>query len=349
MIATAALDLPGFGQVTRWDMRNAGGTAVSVMSFGATLLEVQTRDRNGNFANIAPGCIRAANYVAGRHFLGPVVGRYANRIKDGRFAVDGQQFELAVNDGANALHGGPEGFDRRVWEGAEVETELGRGIRLTLTSRDGDQGFPGTLQAAITYVLSEDNRLVTELTARSDKPTPLNLSLHGYWNLAGTASPDDLYRHDLQLLAGRYLPVDRAGIPTGELRAVAGTAFDLRHSQNLGECLRVLAQDPATAEGFDHCWALDGAGLRQAALLHDPRSGRELRVETDQSGIQVYTANHFDSDIMRRLGENHTRHCAVALETQGYPDAPNQSAFPDTILRPGQVWKSRTIYSFTVR
>lgn len=349
MIATATLDLPGLGPVRRWHLRNSAGTAVSFMAFGATLLEVQTRDRDGNFANIAPGCAKAENYVVGRHFLGPVVGRYANRIKDGRFTIDGQRFELAVNDGANTLHGGPEGFDRRVWEGAEVTTVFGPGVRLALESRDGDQGFPGTLQAAITYVLTEDDRLVTEFTAQSDQPTPLNLSLHGYWNLTGTASPDDLYRHNLQLLAGRYLPVDCAGIPTGELRAVAGTAFDLRRPQNLGECLQVLAQDPATAEGFDHCWALDGAGLRQAAVLHDPQSGRELRVKTDQSGIQVYTANHFDGHTMSQIGENHTRHCAVALETQSYPDAPNQSTFPDTILRPGQVWKSRTIYSFAVR
>jgi aldose 1-epimerase len=349
MIFKAPFGLAGLEQVMRWDMRNAAGTSVSVMSHGATLLGVRTRDRDGNRANIALGCSNAENYVTGRHFLGPVVGRFANRIKDGKFTIDGQPFELLANDGPNTLHGGPCGFDRRIWEGTEVETEFGPGVRLALESCDGDQGFPGTLQATITYVLTGDNRLVTEFTAQTDKPTPLNLSLHGYWNLAGTASPNDLYRHELQLSAGHYLPVDHAGIPAGDVGQVDGTEFDFRSPQNLGERLRVLAQDPAPADGYDHCWVIDGTGSRQAAMLYDPVSGRELKVETDQSGIQVYTANHFDTDSSRRIGEDLLRHCAVALETQCYPDAPNQSGFPDAILRPGRVWRSRTVYSFSVR
>lgn len=343
MISRSSFELPGLGQVARWDMRNGAGTSVSVMALGATLLSVRTPDREGNQADIALGCSRLENYATGRHFLGPVAGRYANRIKDGRFAVDGEWFELPVNDGANTLHGGPHGFDTRIWEGAEVETEEGPGIRLALESGDGDQGFPGTVQAAITYVLNSDNRLITDFTAETDKPTPLNLTLHGYWNLAGTASPDDMRKHDLQVLAGNYLPVDQTGIPTGKLRAVDGTAFDFRTTRNLGE--RLLA----TADGFDHCWAIAGSGLRRAAVLYDPGSGRELVVETDRPGIQVYTANHFDQAASRKIGEEFARHCAVALETQSYPDSPNRPAFPDTILRPGEVWRSRTIYSFTVR
>jgi aldose 1-epimerase len=349
MISKAPFGPSDLDQVMRWDLRNAGGTEVSVMSHGATLLALRTQDRRGNRANITLGCSRPENYFSGRHFLGPVVGRYANRIKGGRFAIDGQQFELPVNDGPNTLHGGPQGFDRRIWEGAEVTTDSGPGIRLALESGDGDQGFPGTVRATITYVLTDDNRLITELTAETDKPTPLNLSLHSYWNLAGSSSPDGISGHDLQLMAGSYLPVDRDGIPTGELRPVDGTAFDFRRPRNLGTGLELLGEDPATAAGYDHCWAIDGTGLRRAALLYDPGTGRELAVETDRPGIQVYTANHFDEDAARRIGEDLARHCAVAFETQCYPDSPNQPAFPDTILRPGHVWRSRTVYRFGVR
>jgi aldose 1-epimerase len=349
MISKASSGLTAFGQVMCWDMRNTAGTSVSVMSYGATLLAVRTKDRDGNLANIALGCSKPESYFTGRHFLGPVVGRYANRIKDGRFAINSQQFALLANDGPHTLHGGPQGFDRRNWEGAEVETEFGQGIRLALESGNGDQGFPGTVQAAITYVLTGDNRLITEFTAETDEATPLNLSLHGYWNLAGTASPDDLRGHDLQVMAGTYLPVDGAGIPTGELRPVDGTAFDFQTPRNLGERLLRLTEDAATVDGFDHCWAIEGSGLRRAAVLFDPGSGRELVVETDRPGIQVYTANHFDQELSRKFGEEFARHCAVALETQSYPDSPNQSAFPNTILRPGEVWRIRTIYSFAVR
>lgn len=349
MITEEPFALAGLAHVKRWTMRNAAGTSVSVMSHGATLLAVRTRDRDGICANIALGCSNAENYVKGRHFLGPVIGRFANRIKDGTFTIDGQRFKLLANDGPNTLHGGPRGFDRKIWDGAEIETEFGQGVQLALESRDGDQGFPGTIQATITYVLTSDNQLVTDFAAVTDKPTPLSLSLHGYWNLAGTGLPDDLYGHDLQLSAGHYLPVDQAGIPVGEVRPVRGTAFDFRRPRNLGEGLRTLSQNPATVAGYDHCWAIDGAGLRPAAVLYDPRSGRELMVETDQAGIQVYTANHFDEDRSRPIGEKLASHCAVALETQHYPDAPNQAGFPDAILRPGKVWRSRTIYSFGLR
>lgn len=349
MISQTPLELPGFGLVPCWDLSNSSGTLVSVMSYGATLLSVRTRDRDGKLANIALGHARLANYVTGRHFLGTVLGRYANRIKDGRFAIDGQPFQLLTNDGPNTLHGGPQGFDQRNWAGADVNSDEGSAIRLEIESGDNDQGFPGTVQATVTYILTPDNRLITDFTAQSDKPTPLNLSLHGYWNLAGSVSPSDLYRHDLQILSGHYLPVDSSGIPTGELRSVAGSAFDFRTPQNLSKRLRRLAHNPLTADGIDHCWAIDGVGSRLAAVLCDPGSGRELKVETDQPGIQVYTANHFNRDSARRIGEDLASHCAVALETQCYPDSPNQAGFPNTILRPGQLWRSRTVYSFAIR
>jgi aldose 1-epimerase len=198
-------------------------------------------------------------------------------------------------------------------------------------------------------VLTDDNRLITDFTARTDKPTPLNLALHGYWNLAGTTTPGNIRGHGLQVMADNYLAVDRAGIPTGEIVPVEGTAFDLRVPRNLDECLLLLTENSATTDGFDHCWAINGSGLRKAAVLYDPGSGRELTVETDRPGIQVYTANHFDQKAAHRFGEEFDRHCAVALETQSYPDSPNQPTFPDTILSPDEVWRSRTIYGFAVR
>jgi aldose 1-epimerase len=220
---------------------------------------------------------------------------------------------------------------------------------LTLHSDDGDQGFPGALKATITYVWTNANRLITDFMAVVDQPTPVNLVLHGYWNLAGPNSDGNIGDHLLQLDAGAYLPVDPAKIPTGQICPVAGTLFDFRAPQKLADRLDALRHDSGGKDGYDHCWAIDGSGIRRAATLFHPGSGRELVIETDRPGIQVYTANHFDGMVSGRSGLRLAPHCAVALETQGFPNAPNQVGFPDTILRPGQVWRSRTIYSFGVR
>ena len=329
--------------VVQWQMQNASGASVAFMGFGATLLSVKVPDRTGQLDDVSFGHPCLADYWSGRHFLGAVVGRFANRLAGGHFAIDGRDYQLDRNDEPNALHGGPDGFDRRLWAGAVVDTPDGEGLCLTLRSADGDQGYPGTLEASVTCVWTADNRLITDFAATSDEPSPINLLLHAYWNLAPEQGGSG--DHRLEIAADAYLPVDRGGIPTGELRPVAATPFDFRQPRRLADVLRTLQADSG-ATGYDHCWVIAGTGLRRAAILSHPGSGRTLTIETDRPGLQLYTANHFDAAIPARPGRTAAPHCAVALETQAFPDAPNQPLFPDAIVRPGTTWRSRTVYCF---
>lgn len=349
MIIESVDQLPDGRAVSRWTLRNGSGASISVMELGATLLSVMVPDRDGTLCDVTLGHVQLADYWSGRHYFGPVVGRYANRLASAAFEIDGQHYELPSNDGPNTLHGGPDGFDRRLWTGAAVKAPDGDGVRLALRSEHGDQGFPGTLEVSITFVWTADNRLIADFAATCDRPTPLNLAVHGYWNLSASGSGEGIAGHELQLAAGSYLPVDCNRIPTGEIRPVQGTAFDFSAAHNLGDRLQALREQPIDEAGYDHCWAIDGRGFRRAAVLYHPISGRELMIETDQPGIQVYTANHFDPSIPTRRGRSCTRHGAIALETQSFPNGPNQPGFPDTILRPGRNWRSRTVFAFGVR
>lgn len=349
MIIESVDQLPDGRAVSHWTLRNGSGASVSVMEFGATLRSVKVPDREGTLRDVALGHDRLADYWSGRHYFGSVVGRYANRLASAAFELDGRRYQLPNNDGPNTLHGGPDGFDRRLWTGAAVTTPEGDSVRLFLRSEHGDQGFPGTLEVSITFVWTADNRLITDFTATCDRPTPLNLTLHGYWTLSGSDGGEGIADHELQLAAGSYLLVDGNRIPTGEIRPVHGTAFDFSTSRNLGDRLQALREQRGDEAGYDHCWAIDGSGFRRAAVLYHPISGRELMIESDQPGIQVYTANHFDPRIPMRRGRSCKRHGAIALETQSFPNAPNQPDFPDTILRPGRNWRSRTVYAFGVR
>lgn len=349
MIAKTLDQLPDGRAVCHWKLRNGSGASVSVMELGATLLSVMVPDRNGIIHDVMLGHGRLADYWNGRHYFGSVVGRYANRLAGSAFEIDRQRYDLPSNDGPNTLHGGPDGFDRRLWTGIEMDTPDGEGVRLSLRSEHGDQGFPGTLEVSITFVWTADNRLISDFAATCDRPTPLNLTLHGYWNLSSADGGKGIVDHELELAARSYLPVDRADIPTGQISPVEGTLFDFRLPCNLGDRLQALRKQPGSETGYDHCWVINGSGLRRAAVLHHPQSGRELTIETDQPGIQVYTANHLDPSIPARQDRSCTRHGAIALETQSFPNAPNQPGFPDTILRPGQTWRSRTVYTFRVR
>lgn len=332
-----------------WNMRNPDGAGVSVLDRGATLCSVIVPDQNKKMNNVALGLGNVEKYFTSREFLGSVVGRYANRLSGAGIFLDGQFHALCSNDGRNTLHGGADGFDCRTWHGKAIETPEGAGVCFTLTSPDGDQGFPGEVQTSITYVWTSGNRLIVEFGATTTRPTPISLSLHAYWNLSGQASVRTIGDHFLTLHAERFLPINAEMIPTGALVAVKGTRFDFRKERSIGHGL--VADDPqiAVAGGYDHCWAIDGSGMRPAACLYHPQSGRVLSIATDQPGIQVYTANHFDSRIGALDSNSLQRHCAVALETQQFPDSPNQPSFPDTILSPGQRYSSRTEYSFTTR
>lgn len=317
-------------------LRNRRGSEASFTSRGAAL----TRFRVAG-ADVLLGFDDPARYDAAHPYLGVIAGRFANRIAFGRFPCDGREHALARNDGAHHLHGGPDGLSHRLWSGERA----GDALRFRIASPDGDQGYPGRLEAEASYTLGDDDALRIELRARSDRATIVSLTSHAYWNLRdGGASP--ILDHELWLDADAYLPVDAQGIPSGELRAVRGTPFDFTRPTRIGARI-AEAERLARRGGYDHCFALRGSGLRLVARLRDPSSGRALEVETTQPGVQLYTGNFLDGALLGHGGAVYRRHHGLCLETQAYPDAPNHPAFPSARLDPGAEYAHTTIYRVT--
>lgn len=337
--------LPDGRDVHCWQLRSSDGAGLAIMDLGATILSLDVPDRDGQLADVALGYDHAATYLTDPHYCGAVVGRFANRIAQAHFSLDGRSHALAANNPPNALHGGRIGFDKRLWRGAACRTEDGDGVVFSLTSEDGDEGYPGTLQVAVRYVWTEDHRLQIDYTAETDAPTPFNPTQHSYWNLTGAGSPSIL-EHVLEIEADHFLPVTAQLIPTGALAEVAGTPFDFRAPKPIGQDIAAEHPQLALGQGYDHCFVLRSDGLREAAVLVDPASGRRLRLHTDRPGMQLYTANFLDRDPPGKSARAYGPRSAVALETQFFPDSPNQPDFPDAILRPGQSFSSRTIYAF---
>ena len=330
--------LPGGAGLIRLSLPS--GFAISVLTLGATLHRIETPDRNGNLANVLLSHPDPAVPLQRRSFLGSSIGRYANRIAGGRFCLDGQKFRLSANDGANTLHGGADGFDRRLWHVAEL-AEDPPSLTLGLHSADGDQGFPGALDATASFQLREDETgttVVVTYRASCDRPCPVSLTSHGYFNLAGAGSVLD---HRLTVAAERYLPIRADGIPCGGPRPVAGTPFDFRNEKPLGRDIEAAELRPQG--GYDHNFCLDAAdgALRPVARLSDPRTGRVMTLISDQPGLQLYTANH---PPIPGLAE----HSAVCLEPQAWPDAPTRADFPDATLRPGTTYQHRMRFHFCI-
>lgn len=316
--------LPNGTPVHRWTLRRAG-VRVRILSYGGIVQDVEVPDRDGRTGNVVLGFSGLDGYL--RHpepFLGALIGRYANRIAGARFPLDGYTYALEPNNGPNSLHGGERGFDKRVWTVVPVD----HGVRLSLVSAHGEEGFPGRLEVSVTYTLDERGALGIAYEAVTDAPTHVNLTNHSYWNLAGSGSASG---HELRLAASRYTPSDADLIPTGELADVSGTRFDFREARRTGT-------------GYDDNFVLDKgvtATPVEVAELYDPASGRVLTVATTEPGMQLYTADH--------IGEPFTPGDGIALETQHFPDSPNRPAFPSTVLRPGEVFRSKTVYGFAVR
>ncbi|CAL9560788.1 aldose epimerase family protein [Streptomyces sp. enrichment culture] len=310
--------------VHRWTLRRAG-VRVRILTYGGIVQDVEVPDRDGRAGNVVLGFSGLDGYL--RHpepFLGALIGRYANRIAGARFALDGRTYALEPNNGPNSLHGGAQGFDKRVWDAEPVE----HGVRLTLVAGHGEEGFPGRLEVAVTYTLDERGALRIAYEAATGAPTHVNLTNHTYWNLSGSGSAAG---HELRLAASRYTPSDADLIPTGELADVSGTRFDFREARRTGT-------------GYDDNFVLDKGVTRtpeEVAELYDPESGRVLTVATTEPGMQLYTADH--------IGEPFLPGAGVALETQHFPDSPNRPEFPSTVLRPGEVYRSETVYGFSVR
>lgn len=335
--------------VHQYTLRNAAGAEVEVLTLGGIIRAIRVPDRRGTLGDVVLGFDDAPSYQHTTAYLGALIGRYANRIANGTFHVDGARYEVPTNNGANALHGGPEGFDRRHWDVEPFVSNRAVGVVLTLTSPDGDQGFPGELTVQVTYSWRDDNALVVDYHATTTAPTPVNLTQHSYFNLRGEPGTTVL-GHALTVHASRYTPVDEALIPTGELPFVDGTPFDFRFPRAIGERIRQRDAQLAFGSGYDHNWALDHAsGARvEAARLHDPVSGRELVIATTEPGLQVYTGNHLADGSTGKGGSPLIAHGGVALETQHFPDSPNQPAFPSTIVRPGTPYTSSTVFAFRI-
>lgn len=333
--------LPDGTAVERFTLANAHGVEVALSSLGAAIHSLRTPDREGRMADIVLGYDTLDEWVSNPTFFGVVVGRYANRIARGRFALDGQTYTLATNNGQNHLHGGTRGFDKVVWR-AEPGANS---VRFTYVSADGEEGYPGTLTASVTYTLSDDNELRLDYGATTDKATVLNLSNHSYFNLAGRGTVLD---QELQINADRYTPVDATLIPTGVLAPVEGTPFDFRQATPIGARIAADDEQIRIGGGYDHNYVLNGTGLRVAVRAFDPTSGRTLEVRTDQPGVQLYSAN-FASPVAGRDGQSYPIHAAFCLETQHFPDSPNQPSFPSTTLRPGETFASTTIFAFGTR
>lgn len=328
--------------ITRYTLTNSKGHKVSVMNFGATLLDVEVPDRDGNLANVNLCFDSLDNYVSGHPYFGSTVGRFCNRIGNAKFTIDGNEYPLVVNHGKHQLHGGEKNFSYQVWSAETFERDDVAGVRFRLTSPDGDNGFPGNVDVVTEYSWNEADELIISYSATSDKPTHVNLTNHSYWNLTGAGSGTAKH-HIATIQADQSLDVDDDLIPTGQINDVGGTPLDFRTPTPLGDRIDQL---PAT-KGYDHCFVVRGkpGTLRKAALVADPQSGRTLEIETTQPGIQLYTANHLGGG---RETAGNGSHDAFCLETQHYPDAPNKSNFPSTLLSPGQTLTQSTVHRFGV-
>ncbi len=334
-------------EIRRWALRNASGSSVTVMNLGATILTIEIQDRDGKLGDVVLGYSAATPYFSDSPYFGAVVGRYANRIANGKFELDGRTYKLAINNPPNSLHGGKVGFDKRLWVGEIVETQEGEGVRFSLQSSAGEEGYPGTVRVEVTYVWTDDNSLIIDYHAVSDAPTPFNISQHTYWNLRGEGE-STILGHELRINADKYTPVDANLIPTGELSPINETPFDFRVAKLIGKDIASEDEQLQYGQGYDHNWVLNGQGIREVAWLHDPESGRTLTITTDQPGLQFYSGNFLDGSLVGKSGKSYHYRSGLALETQHYPDSPNHPNFPDTILRPGADFFSRTIYSFGV-
>ncbi len=341
--------LPDGRAVEAFTLTNAHGLEVRVITYGAIITHIVMPGKNGERADVVLGFDSLAGYLAGSPYFGAVVGRYANRIAGGRFSLDGVTYTLARNNGPNSLHGGVRGFDKVLWQADPFENDSASGVTLRYTSADGEEGFPGTVAASVTYTLTDGNELVVAYDAATDKATPINLSQHTYWNLHGDGR-GTILDHVLTLEASRFTPVDSTLIPTGAMTPVAGTPFDFRAPTVIGARIDAAHEQLRFGKGYDHNWVLDQSGgkLARAARLEDPVSGRVLDISTTEPGIQFYTGNFLDGTIKGKGGATYAHRGALCLETQHFPDSPNHPTFPSTILRPGQRYASRTVILFSI-
>ncbi len=340
-----------------YTLSNGRQMSVEITNYGATVRSILVPDSAGGVDNVVLGFATLADYVenftnpapggSGSTFFGTTIGRYANRIANGKFALNGSTHKLPKNNAPNTLHGGPEAFNTKVWDATTEKGQDFVGLKLTYTDPDGYNGFPGTVETEVTYKLTWDNQLRIDYRANTDKPTVINLTNHTYFNLAGEGS-GSVYDQLMKINASAYTPTDETMIPTGEIAPVEGTPFDFRTMKPIGRDIREDDEQLVLAHGYDHNWVLDGSGMRLISVAGDPKSGRVLLTYTDQPGVQFYTGNFLVGVLVGTGGKTYRQSDGFTLETQHFPDSPNQPGFPSTVLRPGETYRSATVYRFGV-
>lgn len=336
-------------QVFLYSLKNNSGMKVNIINYGAIVTHVFVPDKDGRFDDVVLGYDSLNGYVNDKVFLGAVVGRYGNRIAGGRFSIDGKEYQLAKNNGENHLHGGPKGFFKVLWN-AELADGSGESLRLTYLSKDGEEGYPGTVELIVTYTLTDANELRIDYEGKTDKPTVLNPTNHSYFNLSGDFTKTIL-DHQLQINAESITPVDQYSIPTGELKNVEGTPFDFRNLTPVGSRINNKDEQLQYGGGYDHNWVLNNfnKNVREIALLYHPATGRYMEVLSDQPGVQFYSGNFLDGTFVGKNGLSYQKRAALCLETQHYPDSPNKPHFPPVTLRPSEVYRQTTIYKFSIK
>lgn len=343
--------MPDSTVVEKYTLKNNNGVEMEVITFGGRITSLKVPNKYGKFENVVLGFNNLEDYLRPDDpYFGALIGRYGNRIAKGKFSLNGDEYPLAINNGANHLHGGVIGFDRVIWEVTPMESENGPSLKLKYLSKDGEEGYPGNLKVTVVYTLTDENTLEVSYEATTDKTTIVNLTQHAYFNLSGDFSKPIL-DHEITINADNYVPVDDNLIPTGELSDVTNTPFDFRTAKSIGRDIENKNDQLVKGKGFDHCWVLNeqNKGIRWAASAFQTESGRLLEIYTDEPGIQFYTGNFLDGTLPMPNGGTYSHRTGFCLETQHYPDSPNQKDFPSVVLNPGETYKSKTIFKFLVK
>jgi len=340
--------MPDGTPIDIYTIHNTSGMEARIITYGGIVTSLKVPDRNGNLGDVVLGFDNLPNYLTNSPYFGALIGRYGNRIAGAKFSLDGQTYTLAANNGPNNLHAGPKGFDKVVWQARAYDTPAGQALELTYVSKNGEEGFPGTLMVKAVYTVTTDNALRVDFTATTDKHTVVNLTHHSYFNLAGHG---DVLNHEVYINADKFTPVDDTSIPTGELRSVAGTPFDFRKPTTIGARINDNDQQLTYGKGYDHNWVVNKkpGQMGLVARVYEPTSGRVLEVSSTEPGTQFYTGNFLDGSAVGKGGWAYQMHDGFCFEPQHFPDSPNHPKFPSTELKPGETYKNSIVYKFSTR
>jgi aldose 1-epimerase len=340
-----------YGQAVEvYQMTNANGLKASITNYGGTMVSLIVPDKNGKMEDILLGYDNVDGFVANSPYFNALIGRYGNRIAGGKFSLDGKVYTLAANNNGNTLHGGLKGFDKVIWNAEPFENADGVGVKLGYTSKDMEEGYPGNLTVNVIYTLTNRNELIIEYMALTDKATVCNLTQHNYYNLTGSTK-DSILGHVLTLNADKFTPIDKGSIPLGQMRQVKGTPMDFTQPRTIGDRINQADEQLECGLGYDHNWVLNKKGkeLSHAATLYEPKSGRVMEIWTEEPAVQFYSGNFLDGTITGKGGAVYKQRWGMCLETQHFPDSPNHPAFPTTTLRPGELYKTKTVHKFMTR